>query len=453
MKKYEILAKQIVQNVGGKDNIQSLVHCATRLRFKLHDQAKAQLQELEKLDGVLGVVEKGGQVQVIIGNAVPDVYETIGEVCGVSLEGSVPDDTTEKGTWFNKIIDIISSLFTPIIGVMCGSGVLKGLLMILTYFEILAATDTTYRILYASADAMFYFLPILLAITSAKKFNANMFLAVTIAGVMVYPDITALTASGEAIDFIGIPVTMVSYSSTVIPIIVTVLFLAQVEKLLKKIIPNAVRTFVNPCLALVIVVPIAFIIIGPIVTVIANTLASGYETIYNFSPIIAGAFVGAAWQLLVIVGVHWTFVPISINNISIFGRDTMTAMLAPSNFSQAGASLGVFLKSKDAKVKQIAGSAAIVGIFGITEPTIYGITLKYKKPFVIACICGGVGGAIAGAAGSAAMGNGIPGLLTLPQFMGEGFIALLIGCAIAYFGTAILTFLFGYKDGMLEDVK
>ncbi|MEY8354955.1 PTS transporter subunit EIIC [Lachnospiraceae bacterium 54-53] len=453
MQKYADMAKAIIENIGGNTNVDTLVHCATRLRFTLKDPQLADKEKMKEIAGVLGVVESGGQIQIIIGNAVPDVYAAISEAADIRLEGTVPDEIGEeksKGNILNRAISTIAALFSPLLGVMCGSGVVKGLLMLLTTVGWLDKTGGSYAILYAAADALFYFLPVLLAITASKRFGANTFVAATIAGAMIYPNIISMIGTGGGIDFAGIPVTLINYSSTVIPILVTVYLLSHVEKLLKKYIPEAVRTFLVPAISLITVVPVAFIIIGPIVTVVADGLASGYTAIYNFNPIIAGAFVGAAWQLLVVFGVHWTFVPIIMNNISIYGRDTLTAMIGPSNFAQAGASLGVFLKTKNQALKQVAGSAAIAGIFGITEPTIYGVTLRYKRTFGIAVVISAISGALSGMFNCGAIASGVPGLLTLPIYMGEGFIAFLFICAFAYFGTAAITFLFGFNDKMIE---
>lgn len=318
--------------------------------------------------------------------------------------------------------------------------------MIFTTFGWLSKSSGTYDILYASADSVFYFLPLILAFTSARKFGANPAVAITAAGALIYPNMITLFNDGAHITFLGIPVVLMSYASSVIPIIISIWVLSILEKFLNKKIHEAAKNFLTPMLCLMIIVPLTFLVVGPLGTYISQGLAGGYKFIYNISPIAAGAFMGAFWQVLVIFGIHWGFVPIMLNNLSRYGRDTMIAMVGPSNFAQAGASLGVFLKTKRPEVKAIAGSAALTGLFGITEPSIYGVTLKYKKPFVVATIAGAIGGAIVGLFGSSGAANAIPGLLTIPIFIGKGFVGFIIGIIVAYILGAVGTYLFGYKD-------
>jgi PTS system beta-glucosides-specific IIC component len=452
-KDYTKLAKEIVKNIGGETNVISLVHCATRLRFKLKDKSKANKEVIENLEGVVSVVESGGQFQVVIGNSVADVYKTIGNVTGVNLDLLNEDDSgsKEKIGILNTAIDTVSSIFSPILFALCGSGILKGILMLCTTMGWLTNTSGTYIVLYAAADSVFNFLPLILAFTAAKKFGANQFIAVTIAGALIYPSISTLIANKTDITFLGIPIVLMSYTSTVIPIILAVYVLSKFEKLLNEVLPEAIKNFITPTLCLAVITPLTFIVIGPIGTYIGKILGSGYSTIYGFSPILAGILIGGFWQTLTVFGVHWGLVPVAMNNIALFGRDTMLAMLGPSNLSQAGAALGVFLKTKDPKVKTIAGSAAITGLFGITEPALYGVTLKYKKPFIIAGISAAIAGAIVAVSGASAGGLVILGILTFPAFLGKGFMGLVIASLIAYFLSAIGTYFFGYSDAMLNN--
>lgn len=452
-KDYTKLSKEIVKNIGGESNVISLVHCATRLRFKLKEKSKANKEVIENLDGVVSVVESGGQFQVVIGNSVADVYKAIGDVTGVKLDTSNEDDSglKEKSGILNTAIDTVSSIFSPILFALCGSGILKGILMLCTTMGWLTDTSGTYTILYATADSVFNFLPMILAFTAAKKFGANQFIAVTIAGALIYPSIATLIANKTDITFLGIPVVLMSYTSTVIPIILAIYVLSKFERFLNKILPESIKNFITPTLCLAVIAPLTFIVIGPIGTYIGKILGSGYSIVYNFSPILAGILIGGFWQTLTMFGVHWGLVPVAMNNIALYGRDTMLAMLGPSNLSQAGAALGVFLKTKDPKVKTIAGSAAITGLFGITEPALYGVTLKYKKPFVIAGISAAIAGAIVAVSGASAGGVVILGILTFPAFLGKGFMGLVIASLIAYFLSAIGTYLFGYSDAMLNN--
>lgn len=450
-KNYDKLAKDIVKNVGGKENIVSLVHCATRLRFKLKEKEKANKKELEKLEGVITVVESGGQYQVVIGNAVGDVYDTIGNVTGLELNIDMKEESKTKKNFLNAAIDIISSIFTPMLSVMCGAGILKGILMLCTTLGWLVDTTGTYKILYAACDSVFYYLPIILAYTSAKKFRANQFIAVAIAGALLYPDITQMFSTKSSVSFLGIPVVLISYSSTVVPIILSVYVLAKIEQFLNKKLPTVCKNFITPTVCLAVVVPLTFLVIGPVGDTLGKLLASGYTAIYNINPMIGGAIVATVWPILIIFGLHWGFVPIVTNNLAVYGRDTLFTITGPNNFAQAGASLGVFLKTKNKKVKAISGSAAATALFGITEPAIYGVTLKYKKPFIIACLSAGVAGGIAGYVGAGCSAFVGCGILTLPAYVGQGFVGFLIACAIAYFGAAIGTYLFGFNDAMISD--
>lgn len=450
-KNYDKLAKDIIKNVGGKENVLSLVHCATRLRFKLKDKEKANKSSLERLEGVITVVESAGQYQVVIGNSVAEVYDTIGNVTGLALNTDANEGSETKKNFLNAAIDVISSIFTPMLSVMCGAGILKGLLMLFTTLGWLASTSGTYKILYAACDSVFYYLPIILAYTSAKKFKANPFVAVAVAGALLYPNITALFATKESIDFLGIPVVLISYSSTVIPIILAVYVLAKIEQFLNKKLPTVCKNFITPTVCLAVVVPLTFLVIGPIGDTLGKLLASGYTAIYSINPMIGGAIVATVWPVLIIFGLHWGFVPIVTNNLAVYGRDTLFTITGPNNFAQAGAALGVFLKTKNPKLKAISGSAAATGLFGITEPAIYGVTLKYKRPFIIACLAAGVAGGIAGYVGAGSTAFVGCGILTLPAYIGQGFVGFLIACAIAYFGSAIGTYLFGFNDGMISD--
>lgn len=448
-KNYDELAKAIIKEVGGKENVISLLHCATRLRFKLKDKTKANKQKLEQLNGVITVVESSGQYQVVIGNSVGDVYKTIMNITGLSHDVANNNDSNEKKSFLSVSIDIISAIFTPMLSVMCGSGILKGLLMLFTTMGWLTKIDGTYRILYAACDSVFYFLPIVLAFTAANKFNANKFIAVAVAGALVYPDMSAMYSAGEAVDFLGIPVVLMRYSSTVVPIILSVFVLAKFEQFLNKRLPVICKNFITPTLCLAVIVPITFLVFGPIGNTIGNYLAAAYSYMYNLNPTIAGGILGALWPILIIFGVHWGFVPIVTNNLAVYGRDTLFTITGPVNFAQAGASFGVFLKTKDSNLRAVSGSAALSGLFGITEPAVYGVTLKYKKPFIMASIGSGIAGAIVGYAGAGASGFVGCSILTLPAYIGQGFGLFLVACALAFLISAIGTYLFGYSDKLL----
>lgn len=442
---YKITADAILTAVGGKANVNSLVHCATRLRFKLKDEAQADQKVIEQIKGVVSVVKSGGQFQVVIGNTVADVYDQIipqlGDQTDVRDEGP-------KGNLLNQAIDLISGIFTPILPALIGAGMLKGILMLAVQLG-LNEKSGTYIIANGMGDAAFYFLPVLLAVSSARKFKVNEYLAVVVAGALLYPSIVATFAKGVNLDFLGIPVISATYSSSVLPIILAVYLLSKIDRFCKRIHPN-VRNIITPILDLGLTIPITYLIVGPAMTYLGDGIAYGYTAIYNFNPMITGIVFGGLWEVLIIFGVHWGLVPIMTQNVAKFGSDTIIGMTGAANFAQAGAAFGVFLKSKQSDVKQTALSAAITAFFGITEPAIYGVNLKHKKPFYIACIMGAVAGGITGAAGTSALAVIPVGILSIPVFVGKGFVAFLIAITLAFVGSALLTVMFGYQDVTAE---
>ena len=337
---------------------------------------------------------------------------------------------------------------------MCGAGMLKALLILCTTFNILTADMGTYKILYAAADSVFNFMPIILGYTAAKKFKCNPFISMAIAMSLLYPTMISAYSEGTKLTFLTIPVTLVSYASSVMPIIISVYVQSKLEKLLKKIIPEVCKLFLTPLLELSIMVPATFLVIGPIMDKFGKLLASGYTAIMGFNPIIAGGFVGLIWPAAVIFGLHWGFVPIVMNNIATYGRDTLFVITGPNNMAQAGAALGVFLKTKDKKLKELSGSAAFSAVLaGITEPAIYGVTLPYKKPFMIGAVFSGIAGMIVASAGTSCPTLLGTSILSLPGYIGPGFVGFVIACVIAYFGSAICTYLFGFNDSMLPQNK
>ncbi|WP_458126683.1 beta-glucoside-specific PTS transporter subunit IIABC [Paenibacillus sp. Z3-2] len=452
----EKLAKEIVELVGGEKNVESLVHCATRLRFVLKDDAKADKAKLEKTEGVIAVKENGGQFQVVVGNKVPEVYSAIGQISNILDDSSEKEKPRKAAKGFGGIIDVISSIFAPLLGVMAGAGILKGLLLIASNIGWLETTETTYKILYAAADSLFYFLPLLLAVTTARKFQGNMFVAMTIAGALIYPSIITLKAEGTPTDFFGIPVILMNYSSTVIPIILAVIVMSKLEKIFNKALHDSVKNFVTPLFLLVIMVPLTLLVFGPFGVYVGNGIAAGLVAAFGFSPLLAGAVMGASWQLLVIFGVHWGLIPVFINNVAVYGQDGVKPAATASIFAQTGAAFGVMLKTKNKKLKTLAGSSTLTALFGITEPAIYGVTLPLKRPFIAGVIGGAVGGAIIGQAGTLAFASGAPGLLTLPIFYGpggQGFPGLILGIVVSFVVSAVLTYIMGFKDPVEEETK
>lgn len=451
MSKNQEIAERVLTLVGGEENVNSVVHCATRLRFNLKDEDKAETENLNQDPDVIQVVRSGGQYQVVIGSHVSDVYKEL-----MAHSGLGEDDTEKnegpKGNVFNQLIDIISSIFTPFLGAMAGAGVLKGFLTLAVTLNWLTAESGIYVVLFAIADGIFTFLPIILAFTAAKKFKTNQFLAVCLAMALVHPSITAL--AGQTLSFAGIPVIIgaSAYTSSVIPIILAVYVQSYVERFFKKVIPSFLQIICVPLAVFLVMAPVTFIAIGPIGTILGDLLGKGYDGIYGFSPIIAGAVMGGLWQVFVMFGMHWGFVPIMLLNLSATGIDTMAPMLLPAVLSQGGAALAVFFMTKNVKLKGLALSSTITSIFGITEPTVYGVTLPLKKPFIAACIGGAVGGAFIGFSHVQNYVFGLISLLSLPGFIPQdtkdtsGLVAAVIGTVIAFVIGFVLTFILKFDD-------
>ncbi|QQZ09861.1 beta-glucoside-specific PTS transporter subunit IIABC [Heyndrickxia vini] len=470
--KYEQLAKDIIENVGGKENVNSVVHCITRLRFKLKDEGKANTEVLKNMEGVVTVMKSGGQYQVVIGNHVPDVYKTVVEIGGFQNQSPVEEEGDKKKQGvFNSFIDIISGIFTPTLGVLAATGMIKGFNSLFVALGWISDKSGTYQILNAVGDALFYFFPIFLGYTAMKKFGGSHFIGMAIGAALVYPTLSGLMAgdplytlfagtmfeSPVHITFLGIPVILMSYSSSVIPIIISTFVAAKFEKWLKKVIPDVVKMFLVPFFTLLIIVPLTFIVIGPIATWAGQLIGQLTLWLIGLSPIIAGIFLGAFWQVFVIFGLHWGLVPIAINNIMVMGQDTILSLIFGATFAQIGAVLAIMLKTKDKKLKSLSIPAFISGIFGVTEPAIYGITLPRKRPFIISCIASAIGGGIIGAFKVKGYIMGGLGIFAFPSFIHpkEGITMDLwgaaIGALVAFILGYILTALFGGKEKKHEE--
>jgi len=463
---YSTLAGDVLAAVGGEDNVAGVVHCATRLRFTLRDRARADKAAVTALPGVITVVENGGQFQVVVGNNVSKVYA--GLPASLTEGDRVPgaNEVGQKVGILSRVIDVVSAIFAPILGVLAATGILKGLLIILSTTGVLPSTSTTYQVLFATGDAFFAFLPMLLAVTTARKFGANVFTAMAVAGALIYTNLVNVTwvidgervpmtmleylRAGNAVDFLGIPVLLQTYTSSVVPIILAVWLLSYVERLANRFIHEAVRSFITPLISLVIVVPVTLLTIGPAGTWVSALMANLMTGAYQFSPIVLGILMGGLWQVLVIFGVHWGIVPLFINNIANTGFDYMKSAAFPAVLAQAGAALGVTLRLREKKTKALGFSATLAAVFGVTEPAIYGITLPRKRAFLVAGISGAVGGAIVGAGGVKVFSTGAPGLLTLPIGIDPSgdptnFIWLIVGTIVAFSLSAIGTYFFGFS--------
>ena len=448
-KDYAKMACQIIEKVGGRDNIQTVTHCITRLRFVLKDESKADVEAVNQVEGVIKVLRSGGQFQVVIGTHVTDVFKVIKDQNLAPVVGENAESEEKKKF---SVLDVIGSVFMPIMGGMMATGLLKGLLVMLTTLGALSTESDVYTVLYAAGDAFLYFMPLALSITAARKFGCNQFVAFAVVATLLYPNLTTAMAAEGGLSFFGLPITNVTYSTSVIPPIVAVLILAQVEKLLNKLIPELVRSIFVPLLCLLIMVPLTLVVIGPAMIWIGEVVASVYLFVYSLNPAIAGTIMAFLWPLLVVMGAHMATFPIAINNMMVNGYDTILPVTTGTNYAMAGAALAVALKTRNKKLKQLGYTtfiSAIVG--GVTEPAIYGIVLKYKKPFYIAMVMTGIGGLMAGIAGSQFPMMLTTCVLTLPAMGmfpgGWGFIAASV---IGFVGTGVCTYLFGFDDSMPE---
>lgn len=450
---YKELGNEILALVGGKDNVTGLTHCATRLRFNLKDEKLAKTDQLKETPGVLGVVQSGGQYQVIIGNDVNHVYAPIMEVVKLD-ENSSANKPEEKKSVGATVIDTITGIFTPVLPAITAAGMIKAVLAVYTAFGWLQANDPTYQVINFMADAAFYFLPILLANSAAKKFNTNPYLAMMIGGILLHPNFVSMVASsketGEVIRFLGMPLYNATYSSSVIPIILSVWFMSYVEPIADRISPKAIKFFTKPLITILIAGSVALLVLGPIGFIVSSWIADGIKALDTYCSWLVPTLLGGAFPLLVMTGTHYGIIPIGINNRMTMGYDTFVypANLC-SNIAQGASAFAVALKTKKLKVRELAYSSGITAVCGITEPALYGINLRYKTPLIASVIGGAAGGLYVGLLGVRNYGGGSPGLMTLPGYIGgEGFGDLMnacIGAAIA-FAVSFVACLFLFKD-------
>jgi len=419
---YKALALKILENVGGRENVTGVVHCATRLRFTLKDADKAQTEILKKTPGVLSVVNAGGQYQIVIGPDVPIVYQEVMASGGFESSSSVADHDTKKEdnrSQLSRLLEGIASIFQPIIPAITGAGLLKAFMALFSAFGILQSGSQTYVILNAMADAAFYFMPILLAASCARKFQCNQGTAMALAGVLVYPAFISLLGAEEAVTFLGIlPVTKATYTSSVIPIILGVWFMSLVEHFMQKISPRAIKFFSVPLVSLLVGSMATIIVLGPIGAWLSNLINLLFIWLNNFAPWIVPTIVGIFCPLLVMTGTHYGLIPIGTNNLATVKWDTVVGPgMLVSNVAQGAAGLAVAFRSKNPDTKQQASSAGLTGVLGITEPVLYGVNLKFTFPLYAAMIGGGVGGLFLGITKVARFAGGSPGLLVLPAYI------------------------------------
>ncbi|MFR6362334.1 beta-glucoside-specific PTS transporter subunit IIABC [Amedibacterium intestinale] len=442
MGKYEQLAKDIIKNVGGKENVLSLTHCVTRLRFQLKDEGKANTDVLKNMDGVVTVMQTAGQYQVVIGNHVPDVFKDVCEVAGIS--GGEGSGEKVKRKFSEAALDIISGIFMPSIGILCASGILKGVNIILDMAGLIPAASGLGQILAGAADAMFWFFPIILGFNAFKKLGGNPYLGMTLGAALCYPAL-----QGVNLNVLGFNVNA-TYTSTMLPILVMSFIAVPMEKWLNKVVPDVVKTFVVPAVVLFVCVPVGFCLIGPAANEVGAIINNVIQGAYGFSPIVAGILLGFLWQLLVMVGCHVLVVLPMMMRLMAGEPQPLMAVVAFPSFVQTGAVFAIWLKSKNKKLKTIALPAWISGIFGVTEPAIYGVTLPNGKQFILTCVGAGVIGGLSVLLGVSQFTMGGLGVFALPAMIdpanGSGSIISAVIVAVAAIVIGFIIAFVTYKD-------
>ncbi|WP_425838568.1 beta-glucoside-specific PTS transporter subunit IIABC [Microbacterium sp. PA5] len=447
MADYAKTAAGVLAGVGGEENVQSLVHCATRLRFVLKDEAKADATTLKATPGVITTAQAGGQYQVVIGNDVPEVFAEIGKISGIGGGGSAEAASGPKGSLFNRFISMISAIFTPLLWALAGTGLLKAFLAAAVTFGWIDTTTTTYVILNALSDAFINFLPLALAFTAARYFKANEFTAFAIAAALLYPTITPLVGQPD-LTFFGIPFTMVTYVSSVIPIIVIVWLQSHAERFLYATLPGAVRRFVTPMIVVLVGVPIVFVVIGPISAVVSGWLGGGIGWLFEYLPWLGGAVMGGLWQVFVMFGLHWGLVPLFTLEYQTTGQIMLIGPVFAAVLAQAAAVAGVWVRARNKNLKSLAAPATLSGFLaGITEPAIYGINLPLKRPFAFGIAGGALGGTIIALGGVFSTAFVVPSGLALPALFGNGnMLMLVLGLAVAILLPFLLTAIVGFRE-------
>lgn len=444
MGKYEKLAKDIIKNVGGKENINSLSHCVTRLRFVLNDESKANDNILKNMDGVVTVIKSAGQYQVVIGNHVTDVYDDVCKVGGIS-GGTASTDTSSKLTFKDKIFDTITGIFMPSLAVMTAVGMLKGFLALAVFLGVMSEGTGIYTLMYNISDALFLFMPVVIGYTSANKFGMDPMVGLAIGAALMYPGLQNVD-----LNVLGLNIN-VSYTGTVLPIIITNIVAAFLYKRLNKVIPDVIKTFFTPLIVILICAPLGFLAIGPAANLVASKLLNAIMGIYSFSPIVAGLVLGGLWQVMVIFGVHTIFAITAIVTLMSGNPTPIFALMFNTTFAQTAVVFAIWIKTSDKKLKAIALPAWISGIFGVTEPAIYGITLPRIKQFIISCIGGALGGAYIGATGVLTWQMAGMGIFSIPGFISQsgntGMILMHVGISLVIsMGFSFIATMLTFKD-------
>lgn len=459
---YANLAARILKEIGGPQNVQSIAHCATRLRFVLKDESVANTEKLKNTSGILGVVQSGGQYQIIIGSEVGKVYDPINKACDQNLGVTTDDTPNEKQNLLNRFISMISGVFAPVLPAISAAGMLKAVLALLVTFKWVSPTSQSYEIINFMADAAFYFLPVLLANSAAKRFKCNSYLAMMLAGILLHPTFISLVTTakekGDMLHLFGVPIYNATYSSTVIPIILAVWVMSYVERFAEKISPKMLKMFLVPLITVMVSGSLVLVILGPIGYIVGNWIATGILFLEGTVGWLLPIILGALFPLLVLTGTHYGLVPIGANNVMSLGYDSLVGPpnLA-SNIAQGGAALAVAIKTKQSEIKQLAYTSGITAVCGITEPALYGINVRFKTPLYAAMVGGAAGGAVIGIFGVRRFATGSPGFMTLPVYIGENgmsnFMYACLAAVVAFVVSFIVSFVLYQEKQLTDDIQ
>lgn len=447
---YKVMAKNILEKIGGAENVRNMTHCATRLRLTLHDTAKADDQAVENIDGVINVINKAGQYQLLIGTEVGKLYDEFEPlVKGNESSGSPTTEEQASGSIISNIFSAVSAIFAPLFPVLAGSGILRGLLILFVQLGLISEDSGTYSILFVASMSVFYFLPVLLAFTSARRFGASPYISALIGAALINPDFIALmggAGNGATTEFFGIPVVLMNYNSTVVPIILSIWAFSYLYKFLDKHIPETLKLVVVPLVSLAIMVPLTVIVIGPIGVYSGEAVANVVNWLIERSSVLTGILVGGGWSVLVSLGIHWAVNPIMINNVSTYGFDYIVPFTFACNFAVIGTTIGVYFKAKDKKLRSFALTGLVtIALSAIIEATLFGLLVKNKKLFLAQIIGGAVGGAYLGLMQVVTNAFVFGSVTTFPAFVGStssNFIQAMIGLLISMVVSAVLAFVF-----------
>lgn len=445
-KDYTQLAKDVVAAVGGKENIVSVTNCMTRLRFVLKDDSIPNEDEVKAINGVKGVMNQGGQYQIIIGTNVSNVTPKVREVAGISAEdeGAVKIDKVGQGSLWDRFFKVISGCIMPMIGPMIAGGIIKGILTLCTTFGVLSSTSGAYQLWYAAADAVLYFMPVIVGFSAGKVFGCNQYVTAAIGAAFLYPNL--VTAVGEGVDFFGIPVVAATYSNTLFPVLLASFLASLVEKGAKKIVPEMVQLMLVPAIVLLVTVPVSWLAIGPVMNMLSNAISSAVMWLFDVAPVLAGVALGAFWQMVVLLGLHSAMIPIIINNITTLGADPLNAVLGLTVWALAGVSLGYALKMRDPEKRAEGITDMTTCLFGVTEPTIYSIALPQFKCFMAAWAGGGIAGGILAALGGKCYSMAGDGFFRIPAMINPAgldisFYGFIVTMLIAFAVSGILAYI------------